>query len=76
MATKAEVHIEEMMGPDDRRGDISIQTTDYQVTFSVGVQHFDIGPRYDNLAEAEWFMSQFKGALDKFVKITTGVTLV
>jgi len=48
---------------------------EWQVEFTIGVQHFDIGPRYEKLAEAEWFMHQFNHALGEFVKINTGVTL-
>ncbi len=66
----AMAHIEERMGPDDCRSGEPIETTDYQLVFSVGVQHFDIGPRYDNRAEVEWFLHQFTTALDEFIKIS------
>jgi hypothetical protein len=41
--------------------------TEWQLEFSIGVQHFDIGPRYETLAEAEWFMNQFFVALNKMI---------
>ena len=63
----AMIHIEEKL----MRGDV----VEYQLVFSVGVQHFDVGPRYDKMSEAEWFMHQFRTALDKFVEISTGVTM-
>ena len=39
---------------------------EYQVVFRVGVQHFDIGPRYDVEKEAQWMLSQFCHALGMF----------
>jgi hypothetical protein len=65
----AMIHIEERMGETDRRGEPPIETTDYQLVFSVGVQHFDVGPRYDNKAEVRWYQCQFAHALDKFVEM-------
>ena len=42
------------------------RATDWQIVFSVGVQHFDIGPAYPTVEEAEWFMNQFSFALGQF----------
>jgi len=64
---EAMVHIEEKMG--------SHETTEFQVVFSVGVQSFEVGPRYDDEKEADWYMNQFSRALDKFVALVTGVEL-
>jgi len=47
----------------------------YQLTFTVGVQHFDIGPQYPTEKEAQWLLDMFMNAQEKFVKLVTGVTL-
>jgi len=51
---------------------------EWQLEFSVGAQHFDIGPRYETLAEAEWFMNQFFVALNKMIdsnKLNVGLAV-
>lgn len=36
----------------------------YQVILSVGVQSFEVGPRYDTSAEATWYRKMLIKALD------------
>lgn len=40
----------------------------YQTRLSVGVQHFDVGPRYETAKEAEWYAKQLRHALSELVK--------
>jgi hypothetical protein len=49
---------------------------EWQVRFNVGVQHFDIGPRYETLQEGRWMQNQFKIAQQRFIRIVTGIASV
>lgn len=41
---------------------------EWQVTLNVGVQHFDVGPRYETEDEAEWMSEQLARAICKLLK--------